>query len=627
MSISPNIYLIPAHVGIEGNEQADDLAKEGRKQTLETSSITLKDANIIAKLITKTKIPQPICNLNINRELTTTISRIRTGHFKGMKKNPDMTRSYRNCNNCHNTQLTPDHIYPVILQPSIWQTSIQKRTSIQTRHLGWPSERVKSGEKGGWPRKSCPKSRSFPIGNTLFVSRCVALGKDVFLPQARNILANFDIQLAKKIRHAWIDVFFDKQWRTHMPLVTLLCKNVQDTLDHSISTRTISCRLVANGLSPGEKTAIDPTEYTPRLEWCRAKSTWMTEWHRVVDSRRVRVWRRRGESSNPTAFVERSNMQQRGIMVWGAIAYDTRSPLVRIQGTMAAQRYDNARRHTARIRQQALQDVHMLPWPLYSPDLSPIYHVWDIIGRRLHALPQPRSEDELWQMVEREWRAIPQDAICSLIDSLPRRVAACIAVRGGEHTLSSRFGAVVLLVAKLPTGIASLLGLALVLLLSSIFSRVLGTFVFTVADFSAVVADGRKSIADDSRSGRPLTSKTDRNIGQVRDLIVADRKITIDNIYVRVNVDSIQELTSITALSTTTSTTTGRLGTFKLAVAFFPAVEATIASDFLLSIIRIEVAWPAFIALKFKDTSASKSFYLSRRFDKNILSSSGANKN
>ncbi|UYV78936.1 K02A2.6-like, partial [Cordylochernes scorpioides] len=137
---------------------------------------------------------------------------------------------------------------------------------------------------------------------------------------------------------------------------------------------------------------------------------------------------------------------------WGAIAYDSRSPLLRIQGTMTAQRYvddvlrpvtlpylqgvpnalyqqDNPRPHTARISQQALQDVQMLPWPPYSPDLSPSEHVWDIIGRRLHALPQPRSEDELWQMVEREWRAIPQDAIRTLIDSLPRRVAACIAVR------------------------------------------------------------------------------------------------------------------------------------------------------------------------------------------------------
>ncbi|UYV75067.1 EPM2AIP1 [Cordylochernes scorpioides] len=190
----------------------------------------------------------------------------------------------------------------------------------------------------------------------------------------------------------------------------------------------------------------------------------MTESHRVVfsdescfclssDSRRVRVWLRRGERSNPAAIVERPTVRQRGIMVWGAIAYDSRSPLLRIQGTITAQRYvddvlrpvtlpylqgvpnalyqqDNARPHTARISQQALQDVQMLPWPPYSPDLSPIEHVWDIIGRRLHALPQPRSENELWQMVEREWRAIPQDAIRTLIDSLPRRVAACIAIRG-----------------------------------------------------------------------------------------------------------------------------------------------------------------------------------------------------
>ncbi|UYV68766.1 hypothetical protein LAZ67_6000748 [Cordylochernes scorpioides] len=248
---------------------------------------------------------------------------------------------------------------------------------------------------------------------------------------------------------------------------TAILQHVQDTLDHSISTRTISRRLVANGLHscrPLRRLPLTPPNRRQRLEWCRARSTWMTEWHRVVfsdesrfclssDSRRVRVWRRRGERSNPAAIVERPTVRQRGIMVWGAIAYDSRSPLLRIQGTMTAQRYvdnvlrpvtlpylqgvpnalyqqDNARPHTARISQQALQDVQMLPWPPYSPDLSPIEHVWDIIGRRLHALPQPRSEDELWQMVEREWRAIPQDAIRTLIDSLPRRVAACIAVRG-----------------------------------------------------------------------------------------------------------------------------------------------------------------------------------------------------
>ncbi|UYV65499.1 K02A2.6-like, partial [Cordylochernes scorpioides] len=208
---------------------------------------------------------------------------------------------------------------------------------------------------------------------------------------------------------------------------TAILKHVQDTLDHSISTRTISRRLVANDLHscrPLRRLPFTPPNRRQRLEWCRARSTWMTEWHRVVfsddsrfclssDSRRVRVWRRRGERSNPAAIVERPTVRQRGIMGVPNALYQQ----------------DNARPHTARISQQALQDVQMLPWPPYSPDLSPIEQVWDIIGRRLHTLPQPRSEDELWQMVEREWRAIPQDAIHTLIDSLPRRVAACIAVR------------------------------------------------------------------------------------------------------------------------------------------------------------------------------------------------------
>ncbi|UYV76534.1 Transposase [Cordylochernes scorpioides] len=239
---------------------------------------------------------------------------------------------------------------------------------------------------------------------------------------------------------------------------TAILQHVQDTLNHSISTRTISRRLVANGLHscrPLRRLPLTPPNRRQRLEWCRARSTWMTEWHRVVfsdesrfclssGSRRVRVWRRRGERSNPAAIVERPT------------------------GTMTAQRYaDDVLRPVTLPYLQG-----MLPWPPYSPDLSLIEHVWDIIGRRLHALPQPRSEDELWQMVERKWRAIPQDAIRTLIDSLPRRVAACIAVRDEKLSRTQVY--------------------------------------FWYKRFK----DGRIRIADDSRSGLPLTSTTDRNIGQ-----------------------------------------------------------------------------------------------------------------
>ncbi|UYV73832.1 hypothetical protein LAZ67_11001054 [Cordylochernes scorpioides] len=228
--------------------------------------------------------------------------------------------------------------------------------------------------------------------------------------------------------------FFEKGLRmnadTYINVLETVVKPWMDMV--AAGRKTISRRLVANGLHscrPLRRLPLTPPNRRQRLEWCRARSTWMTEWHRVVfsdesrfclssDSRRVRVWRRRGERSNPAAIVERPTVRQHGIMVWGAIAYDSRSPLLRIQGTMTAQRYvddvlrpvtlpclqgipntlyqqDNARPHTARISQQALQDVQMLPWPPYSPDLSPIEHVWDIIGRRLHALQQPRSEDEL----------------------------------------------------------------------------------------------------------------------------------------------------------------------------------------------------------------------------------------
>ncbi|GFT47164.1 transposable element Tc1 transposase [Trichonephila clavipes] len=90
--------------------------------------------------------------------------------------------------------------------------------------------------------------------------------------------------------------------------------------------------------------------------------------------------------------------------------------------------FDNARPHTARISQHALRGEQMLQWPACSPDLLPIEHLWDVIGRRLQTLPLPRTNNQLWQMVEREWRTIPQDTIHTLIDSVPRRVSSCIAV-------------------------------------------------------------------------------------------------------------------------------------------------------------------------------------------------------
>lgn len=59
----------------------------------------------------------------------------------------------------------------------------------------------------------------------------------------------------------------------------------------------------------------------------------------VSDDNCVRVLRLRGERRNSTSVLQRHASPTTGVIVWVAIAYDTRSFFISIHGTVTAQRY------------------------------------------------------------------------------------------------------------------------------------------------------------------------------------------------------------------------------------------------------------------------------------------------
>ncbi|GFY36085.1 transposable element Tcb2 transposase [Trichonephila clavipes] len=148
--------------------------------------------------------------------------------------------------------------------------------------------------------------------------------------------------------------------------------------------------------------------------------------------------------------VQRHTAHTAGVIVWGVIAYDNWSTLIVMLGTLTGQHYvddilrphvgpflndlpgaifqqDNARPHTARVAQDFLRHFQTFPWLTRSPDLSPVEHVWDQLKRQM--LPCPSVQD-LELAVQDLWAHLPQDNIRCLMNSMPDRVAACIAAGG-----------------------------------------------------------------------------------------------------------------------------------------------------------------------------------------------------
>ncbi|GFT80389.1 transposable element Tcb2 transposase [Trichonephila clavipes] len=192
-------------------------------------------------------------------------------------------------------------------------------------------------------------------------------------------------------------------------------ESFNDTSNVGVETvpQTISRHLAEANLKskrPFRALPLTPEHRQLRLQWCQARSMWnVTDWQKVVfsdesrfvleaEDNRVRVWSHPGERYISPHNVLRHTARTAGVMVWGTIAYDSRSTLIVMRGTLTDQRYvddilrlhvgpflnglpgaifqqDNARSHTARVAQDFLRHFQTLPWPDRSLDLSPVEHV------------------------------------------------------------------------------------------------------------------------------------------------------------------------------------------------------------------------------------------------------------
>ncbi|GFU72689.1 transposable element Tcb1 transposase [Trichonephila clavipes] len=174
---------------------------------------------------------------------------------------------------------------------------------------------------------------------------------------------------------------------------TVTRSTIRADLGVAIVPQTISRHLAEANLKfkhPFRALPLTPEHRQLRLQWCQARSMWnITYWQNVVfsnesrfvletDDNLVRVWRHPGERYNSPHTVLRHTARTVGVMVCGAIAYDSRSTLIVMRGTLTGERFiydilrsyegpflndlpgaifqhDNARPQTARVAQDFLR--------------------------------------------------------------------------------------------------------------------------------------------------------------------------------------------------------------------------------------------------------------------------------
>nr|XP_043069532.1 uncharacterized protein LOC108120241 isoform X2 [Drosophila bipectinata] len=217
-----------------------------------------------------------------------------------------------------------------------------------------------------------------------------------------------------------------------------------------------------------KKPPLNDARKSARLQFAKAHMTWNKEWKTVIfsDEKKFNLDGPDGynyyfhDLRKEECFLSRHHTCQGGVMVWGAISFYGTCELQFVTSKMNANDYkkvlqnafpqiseiygrlpwtyqhDNAPIHTARVVKQWIQDqnVKLLDWPPYSPDINIMENMWGLLSRRVYEDGRQFSDSgALVKAIKEAWATITLNEITKYYDSLPNRIFEVIKNVGG-HT-------------------------------------------------------------------------------------------------------------------------------------------------------------------------------------------------
>lgn len=242
------------------------------------------------------------------------------------------------------------------------------------------------------------------------------------------------------------------------------------------SLRTIRRFLKSRNLFAHKKRKVFPISRDVkknRLQFAQMYGGWdSSDWDKVIfaDETRVHrfggegyqwVWGERNRPTKPHEVYEVPKGGGGSVCLWGCITAQGVGYLTRIDSTMDTQLFidimndefiktvewynfdksqvkllqDKDPKHTAKASQEWYKknNVDLLYWPTYSPDLNPIENMWAYLKQLLHEkYAEPAvSLDDLWERIQVIWDSPAMNNMAkTVIHSMPKRCDLVIQNKG-----------------------------------------------------------------------------------------------------------------------------------------------------------------------------------------------------